>query len=108
MRGKILVTDTFKYSWMREIQSVDQLPERFQGLGEKGLKQLARINHANAVALAEDLCAIPGVELVTETFFNEFTLRLPKPGAEVIDALAQKQVLGGVPVSRLLPGEDDL
>ena len=47
-------------------------------LGEKGLRQLAMINHANAVELAEKLSALEGVELVTERFFNEFTLRLPK------------------------------
>ena len=55
--------------------------------------------------------AVPGVEIVTPHFFNEFTIRTPKPGAEVIDALADEGVLGGVPASRLFPGEaalDDL
>ena len=74
-------------------------------LGEEGLKRLARINHANAVKLKRDLSAIAGVEIPTTAFFNEFTLRTPKPAAEVIDALADKGVLGGVPVSRLLPGD---
>jgi glycine dehydrogenase subunit 1 len=50
------------------------------------------------------------VELVTDAFFNEFTLRLPKKAADVVEALADKGVLGGVPASRLYPGEgyDDL
>jgi glycine dehydrogenase subunit 1 len=77
-------------------------------LGEAGLKRLARINHANAVALADALGKLPGVEVVTPQFFNEFTIRTPKPGAEVIDALADHGVLGGVPASRLFPGEDRL
>jgi glycine dehydrogenase subunit 1 len=79
-------------------------------LGEAGLTRLARINHANAVKLADMLSGIPGVEVLNETFFNEFTVRLKKPAAEVVEALAERGVLGGVPVSRLLPGAglDDL
>lgn len=77
-------------------------------LGEKGLTRLARINHANAVALADKLGAIDGVEVVTPAFFNEFTLRVRGDAAKVIDKLADKGVLGGVPVSRLVPGKAQL
>jgi len=79
-------------------------------LGEAGLTRLARINHANAVKLADMLSGRRGVEVVNGTFFNEFTLRLSRPAAEVVERLAKKGVLGGVPVSRLLPeaGLDDL
>jgi glycine dehydrogenase subunit 1 len=45
------------------------------------------------------------VSLATPAFFNEFTLKLPKPAAWVVDALAARGVLGGVPASRLLPHE---
>ncbi len=72
-------------------------------LGEEGLTRLARLNHAKACALAERLSRLPGVELVTPAFFNEFTLRLPKPAAPVVDALAAKGILAGVPASRLMP-----
>ncbi|AWM87848.1 aminomethyl-transferring glycine dehydrogenase subunit GcvPA [Microvirga sp. 17 mud 1-3] len=79
-------------------------------LGEAGLTRLARINHANAVKLADLLSGVKGVEVLNRTFFNEFTLKLAKPAAEVVERLAEKGVLGGVPVSRLLPGAglDDL
>lgn len=77
-------------------------------LGDKGLKRLAQINHAKAVRLADALSAVKGVEIVTPTFFNEFTIRLPGDGAEVVEKLAGKGVLGGVPVSRLEPEHDDL
>lgn len=77
-------------------------------LGEKGLRALARANHAAAVALAEELTQIPGVELITKQFFNEFTIRVPASGAAVIDALADKRVLGGVPAERLWPERPDL
>ncbi len=72
-------------------------------LGEAGLRKLAAINHANAVSLAECLADIPGVEIVTPHFFNEFTMKTPRPGAEVIDRLAGLGIIGGVPASRLWP-----
>ena len=72
-------------------------------LGEAGLRRLAHINHAGAVKLADALGTVPGVEIVNDTFFNEFTLKLSKPAAQVVEALASRRVLGGVPVSRLLP-----
>jgi glycine dehydrogenase subunit 1 len=75
-------------------------------LGEAGLSRLARINHANAVKLADQLASVKGVEVLNETFFNEFTVKLAKPAAEVVERLAEKGVLAGVPVSRLLPGAD--
>jgi glycine dehydrogenase subunit 1 len=79
-------------------------------LGEAGLSRLARINHANAVKLADGLAAVKGVEVLNRTFFNEFTVKLAKPAAEVVERLAEKGVLAGVPVSRLLPdaGLDNL
>lgn len=74
-------------------------------LGEEGLTRLARLNHAKASALADRLAALPGVELVTGSFFNEFTIKLSKPAAHVVEALAAKSVIAGVPASRLLPNE---
>jgi glycine dehydrogenase subunit 1 len=73
-------------------------------LGEKGLRQLAELNHARAVAAAERLAKVPGVELVTDTFFNEFTLRLPREARPVVRAMAERGVLGGVSLGRLYPG----
>jgi glycine dehydrogenase subunit 1 len=79
-------------------------------LGEAGLKRLARVNHANAVKLADRLAQVKGVEVLNRSFFNEFTVRLKKPAADVVERLAERGVLAGVPVSRLLPGAglDDL
>jgi len=79
-------------------------------LGQAGLERLAQVNHANAVALADALAGVKGVTVLNESFFNEFTVKLPRPAADVVEALAAKGILGGVPVSRLLPqaGLDDL
>jgi glycine dehydrogenase subunit 1 len=77
-------------------------------LGEKGLRRLARLNHGKAVALAEQLGTVDGVDVITPAFFNEFTLRVRGDAAKVIDKLADKGVLGGVPVSRLIPSKAQL
>ncbi|MEQ9814136.1 MAG: aminomethyl-transferring glycine dehydrogenase subunit GcvPA [Azospirillaceae bacterium] len=80
-------------------------------LGESGFTRLARLNHARAVALADRLGGIEGVRLLNEGFFNEFTLELPGNAAEIVERLAGRGVLAGVPVSRLYrdrPALDDL
>ena len=77
-------------------------------LGEAGLTRLARLNHAATVALAERLEDIPGVRLVNRAFFNEFALRLPCPAAPVVEALAARGILAGIPVSRLYPDRAEL
>jgi glycine cleavage system P protein (glycine dehydrogenase) subunit 1 len=73
-------------------------------LGEKGLRQLATLNHARAVTVAERLAKLPGVELVNDNFFNEFTLKLPVEARPATRAMADKGVLGGVSLGRLYPG----
>jgi glycine dehydrogenase subunit 1 len=70
-------------------------------LGQEGLRRVAKINYAKAHALMGQLRGLAGVEVVTPRFFNEFTVKLTKPAAEVVEALAAKGILGGVPVSRL-------
>jgi glycine dehydrogenase subunit 1 len=77
-------------------------------LGEKGLRQLAALNHAKAVAAAERLAKVPGVSLVNDSFFNEFTLRLPREARPVVRTLAERRILAGVSLGRLYPGEAPL
>ncbi len=72
-------------------------------LGETGLRQLAQVNHGRAVALADHLADLDGVEVLNSSFFNEFTLRLPRPAAEVVEELVGRNILAGVPLSRLYP-----
>jgi glycine dehydrogenase subunit 1 len=79
-------------------------------LGGAGLQRLARVNHSSACDLAEKLAEVRGVEVLNPNFFNEFTIRTPRPAAELIEALAAQGIIAGLPVSRLLPdaGLDDL
>ena len=77
-------------------------------LGEAGLRALAATNHALAVSAAERLAKVPGVELVNDSFFNEFTLKLSKEARPVVRALADRGILAGVSLGRLYPGADAL
>jgi glycine dehydrogenase subunit 1 len=79
-------------------------------LGGEGLRTLARLNHARAQQTRNALAAIPGVEILTPRFFNEFAVRLPRKATDVVEALLKRDVLAGVPFSRLDPaaGMDDV
>ncbi|WP_230770320.1 aminomethyl-transferring glycine dehydrogenase subunit GcvPA [Sphingomonas sp. Leaf4] len=77
-------------------------------LGEKGLRQLASVNHARACAAADRLAQVPGVELVNTSFFNEFTVKLSKEARPVVRELADRGVLAGVSLGRLYPNEEAL
>ena len=66
------------------------------------------MNHARACEAAERLAAIPGVELVNDSFFNEFTLKLPVEARPAVHAMVESGVLGGVSLGRLYPGVDAL
>lgn len=72
-------------------------------LGEKGLRELAALNHALAVQAADRLGRVPGVTLLNDGFFNEFTLVLNRDARETVRHLADRGVLGGVSLGRLFP-----
>ena len=67
-------------------------------MGPDGMAQAAEQSMAKAHYLAKELCAIDGVELVyTGDFFHEFVTRLPER-ENVLAALAQADILGGLPL----------
>lgn len=76
-------------------------------LGDAGLKKLATLNHENACHLADVINGIKGAEVINETFFNEFTVKLGRSASEVVQALADKNILGGVPFSRISGGQHE-
>lgn len=80
-------------------------------LGEDGFRKLAALNHAHAVALADRLKSVAGVEVLSGTFFNEFAIRLDGSAQDTVDTLAARNILAGVPASRLYgadAGLDDI
>ena len=77
-------------------------------LGESGLRKLAAVNHANACDLADRLADVAGVTVLNKTFFNEFAIAVEGDGAKVVEKMAKKGVLAGVPASRLWPKDKAL
>jgi len=73
-------------------------------LGGVGLKRLAQLNHEAACALADALEGVPGVEILTPRFFNEFAFRTPMNAEAALAMLDERGVVGGVRASRLFPG----
>ena len=76
-------------------------------LGDAGLKRMAALNHEKACELADVIDGIKGAQVLNETFFNEFTVKLDKPAAKVVEALAERDILGGVPFSRISGGQHE-
>ncbi|WP_394270998.1 aminomethyl-transferring glycine dehydrogenase subunit GcvPA [Qipengyuania sp.] len=77
-------------------------------LGEEGLRRLAAENHRLACLAADRLAKVPGVTVLNESFFNEFTVRLGQDARAVVRRLADDGVLAGVSLGRLYPGEAGL
>ncbi len=77
-------------------------------LGEKGLRTMATLSHEAAIETADAVAAVEGVELLNKSFFNEFTLRLPVEAEPIVEKLAAKNILAGVPGVRLWPEDDAL
>lgn len=77
-------------------------------LGERGMTELATLNHGLASVAADRLAKVPGVTLLNDSFFNEFTLVLPKEARPVVRELAERDVLGGVSLGRLYPNDKAL
>jgi glycine dehydrogenase subunit 1 len=73
-------------------------------LGERGMRDLAALNHSLASHAADRLAKVAGVEVINKGFFNEFTVKLSKEARPIVRTLADQGVLGGVSLGRLFPG----
>ncbi len=67
-------------------------------LGEKGFLRLAQLNHEAAIETAEALAAIAGVDVLNESFFNEFAVKLPYNAAEFVQKCADDGIIAGLAV----------
>ena len=73
-------------------------------LGPEGLARVALTSQQRTARLVELLTAIDGVERAFDTpHFHEAVLRLDRPVAPVLEALASRDVLGGLDLSTHYP-----
>lgn len=69
-------------------------------LGEDGFKTLARLNHERACQLADALEKIDGIEILNQNFFNEFVVQLPKNAKQIVENLAQQNIIAGLALEK--------
>ncbi|VAW57151.1 Glycine dehydrogenase [decarboxylating] (glycine cleavage system P1 protein) [hydrothermal vent metagenome] len=76
-------------------------------LGPEGLKQTAISCHQNTQLMIEKLSAIEGVEVVfDQPRFHEVVLRLKQSSADVLNTLADQNILAGYDLSMDYPVKD--
>lgn len=65
-------------------------------VGERGLHNIAQLNHLKAKYLCDELLKISGITRTTNgSFFNEFEIRLPHPAQKIFDDLHQQNIFAG-------------
>lgn len=73
-------------------------------LGATGLENVATKSHHNTRTLVEKICALDSVEKVFDSpFFHETVIKLNKPAKDVLDAMADDNILGGYELSSSYP-----
>ena len=72
-----------------------------------GFKKLSKLNHEAAIKLYNKIKTLEGFEVKNNSFFNEFTVKLPINASVFVEKMAEKGILAGVPVSRLTNQDGD-
>jgi glycine dehydrogenase subunit 1 len=73
-------------------------------LGKKGLKALAEHNLAKAHYAATQLRAVPGTATpLSAPHFNEFVLKIPVDAEDLLTALREEKIIGGLNLERFFP-----
>ncbi len=73
-------------------------------MGKRGLREVATQCLQRANWLKNEFARIPNVELPCPApTYNEFLIRTPKPATEVLATLADRGILGGVPIGDHYP-----
>ena len=69
-------------------------------VGKQGLRQIAETCYHKSHYAAQRIAALPGYSLAFQTpFFKEFTVRCPKPPAQLLARLLEQGIIGGLDVS---------
>jgi glycine cleavage system P protein (glycine dehydrogenase) subunit 1 len=73
-------------------------------MGKYGIRKLSEINAAKSAYAREKLSKIPSFSARFDApFFNEFVLDCPDNASDILKKLAERNVLGGVALSRWYP-----
>jgi glycine dehydrogenase subunit 1 len=73
-------------------------------LGPQGLRRVAAVSHANTRELVDRLSRIKGVKAAfSSAYFQECVLQFERPVAGILQALAQRNILGGFDLTEHYP-----
>lgn len=73
-------------------------------LGKTGLRDAAALNLARSRELASAIANVAGVRLRhAAPFFNEFVVDVGRPASDVLSALQERRILGGIDLGRFYP-----
>ena len=73
-------------------------------MGKSGLREVAEHCYHKAHYAAERIAELPGYHLpMNGTFFKEFVVECPLPPAQIIAALAERRIIGGLDISDRVP-----
>ena len=72
-------------------------------LGKRGLRLLAEHNLSKAHYAAKELASTPVSLPFTAPYFNEFVVKAPGSAREILSALEEEKILGGVELERFYP-----
>jgi len=77
-------------------------------MGKTGLRDCAALNLARTSELREKVTALEGFSARFDApVFNEVAVRVPGRARDVLHALEEKQILGGIDLGRFYPELDD-
>lgn len=73
-------------------------------MGRTGVREVAEQNVQKAHYAAKQIGALNGYKLrFGSPFFNEFVVSCPKPASEILAALQEKHIIGGLALERFFP-----
>ena len=77
-------------------------------MGKKGLQEVAMQNAQKAAYAKSRISAIDGYSIpFSAPTFNEFVVRCPRNAAEVLEAVREKGIIGGIALSKYYAGHDN-
>jgi glycine dehydrogenase subunit 1 len=77
-------------------------------VGFHGLRSVACRSHQNTTRLIDGLTALDGVDRLFEgAYFHEVAVRLDRPVGPVLEALAERDILGGFDLKQMYPDLGD-
>jgi glycine dehydrogenase subunit 1 len=77
-------------------------------MGKQGMRELAQQNLAKAEYAKQQIAALKGFRLpFSAPGFNEFVVEVDRPVAGLLEKLADRKILGGIPLGKFYPGMEN-